>query len=144
MYQIVYLSRATRIFSDEAVQQLCKKSFDANFAHGVTGLLLFDGNRFIQALEGERDAVDNVMRRIVADRRHDSIVFLSDGLVETRQFGNWSMDYKRADEGCCSEGFLGKVKADVADVRDPALQAAFIGFASLSSSRTPGYRCSAA
>lgn len=143
MYQVVYLSRAKGRLDQDQIDELQRQASDANAKVDVTGLLLFDGRRFIQALEGPQAAVEEIMRRIIADPRHDSIDYLSHGTVAHRHFGKWSMDYRRADEGCCSSEFLAKVKEGVESVRDPKLQAAFIGFASLSVTRPAGYRWSA-
>lgn len=143
MYQVVYLSRATRRLDQDQLLDIHRQAMGANAEVDVTGLLLFDGRRFIQALEGPQAAVEAVMTRIANDPRHDSIDYLARREITDRQFGTWSMDYKLADDGCCSSDFITKVKEGVEYVRDPELQAAFIGFASLSSNRAPGYRCSA-
>jgi len=58
---------------------------------GVTGALLFDTVWFIQILEGERDAVSAVLRRIMGDERHDALTVMDCRPVEARLFGNWWM-----------------------------------------------------
>lgn len=143
MHQLVYLSRARRAFTQDDLVQLCARSASKNAGNHVTGLLLYDGKRFMQALEGEEPAVRAAMRRIEDDPRHYNIDYLTDRPIENRRFGDWAMDFKPAASGCCSREFLQKVKEDVAQVQDPELQAAFIGFALLASARPAGYRCTA-
>lgn len=141
IYQVVYMSRAKHALADDAAQDICRRSAKTNQAAGLTGLMLFDGERFIQALEGDRAAIKAVMKRVTSDSRHGSISYLADHFVTSRQFGNWSMNYKLADDTSSPQDFLERVKADVAGVQDIALKAAFIGFAVLASSRSRIHAC---
>jgi hypothetical protein len=143
LYQFVYISRALQRFSEEELAQLCARSIERNRTVGVTGLLLYDGTRFIQALEGEHGAVLAIVDRITRDDRHTDIDVMADRPVDTQQFGLWSMEVKQAAAGCCSREFLDKVKQDVSAVDDTAMRAAFIGFAVLGTGSGTGYRCSA-
>ncbi len=58
---------------------------------GVTGFLLFDGDVFVQALEGTRAAVTHTYNRITTDPRHLSIHLISCVDVQERLFANWLM-----------------------------------------------------
>lgn len=140
-YRIVYLSRAVRRFHDTEITELASHAASRNAETGVTGLLLYDGGRFIQALEGDKDSVISTMDRIEADQRHSSISYLYDGPAADRQFGLWSMEYRRTPDDCCTSDFIEKVKFWLAAVEDFHIQAAFIGFAVLGSHRPRGYVC---
>jgi len=141
LYRIVYLSRATRTFDDAELNALAAWSAERNAVASVTGLLLYDGSRFLQAIEGPEAQVTGTMDRIARDKRHDSLTYIQDDPVRDRQFGHWAMQLKLAPAGCCSTDFLERVKEDVTLVDDLNLQAAFIGFAVLSSQRPRGYTC---
>ncbi|QJU60314.1 BLUF domain-containing protein [Sphingomonas sp. AP4-R1] len=91
MLQLLYISSVTRAASDELVGEILTTSRRNNAAAGVTGLLLYDGKRFLQALEGSETAVSTTYERIKRDTRHRGIVLLSSKIVETRSFGEWSM-----------------------------------------------------
>lgn len=143
MYQIVYLSRACVRMTSEELEELAATASNRNGKVDVTGLLLFDGSRFLQALEGPEKATRETMTRIAADARHDSIEYIGHAPIDQRQFGLWSMLCKRAPDGCCTSEFLAKVREDVELVVDQTLRAAFIGFAALSIRRPQGYRCPA-
>lgn len=91
MLQLLYISSVTRAASDERVGEILATSRRNNAAAGVTGLLLYDGKRFLQALEGSETAVSTIYERIKRDTRHRGIVLLSSKIVETRSFGEWSM-----------------------------------------------------
>jgi len=131
IHRTVYMSRATRLLTDIEAQDLADRASESNKALSVTGLLLFDGRRFMQAIEGEKAAVQDLMARIRADPRHDMIAIVSDGPAARRKFGIWSMSYKRVGEGCCTTGYLNQVKTQMVDIPDLDLRAAFIGFAKL-------------
>lgn len=74
------------------LQNLLSKAVANNQELGVTGLLWYDGNNFVQALEGHRRAVNEVYsKNIAGDPRHHSLVLISCEDIEQRLFPNWSM-----------------------------------------------------
>jgi hypothetical protein len=62
-----------------------------NRREGVTGLLVADGDHYLQWLEGPPSGVAALMRAISMDRRHDSIEILSEAPAATRCFAGWDM-----------------------------------------------------
>ncbi|MGE6334829.1 BLUF domain-containing protein [Stenotrophomonas sp. NPDC077659] len=58
---------------------------------GVTGVLMFDGGRFLQYIEGPRDGIESVHARILNARRHGSISELAAGELQARWFPRWTM-----------------------------------------------------
>jgi hypothetical protein len=95
MLQITYISTARPELPAGAVEQILSTSRRNNGAAGVTGLLLYDGYRFLQALEGDPILVNQTYQRIKADPRHRAVVLLSSRDVEKRAFGNWDMAAQR-------------------------------------------------
>lgn len=59
----------------------------------ITGALVHDDLWFIQALEGERAAVETTFARIESDRRHRNAKIVCKSIVQTRLFPNWSMGF---------------------------------------------------
>ena len=57
MHQIVYTSTATEDFSTTDLRKLLLGARTRNRALGVSGMLVFHGGTFLQALEGEQRAV---------------------------------------------------------------------------------------
>jgi hypothetical protein len=137
LYRIVYMSRATSFLTDLEVEDLARKAGECNGAQSITGLLLFDGRRFMQAIEGDKNSVQTLMERIGADDRHESIVIVSEGRAARRKFSDWSLCYKRVGEGRAAPDYLNQVKAQLAAIPNPALQASFIGFAVLAYNDAP-------
>jgi hypothetical protein len=125
MRQLVYIS-SVRKQADVDPAVILAQSRRNNARARVTGLLFFDGKRFLQALEGDDATVDATFARIQADGRHHALVVLSNRTIETREFGEWAMAYKAPDE----EGGdpLERISALTANA-DPAVRATFAGFA---------------
>ncbi|MBD8641150.1 BLUF domain-containing protein [Sphingomonas sp. CFBP 13733] len=132
MRVVIYTSRAKRSFSTSEFSDLRDVAASKNHSLNITGLLLFDGNRFIQALEGDAAAVQVVMDRIEKDPRHDSITYFDTIETNYRQFNWWATEYQNVSDSLNGKEFLERVKKHVADVKSDSIKAAFIGFAALS------------
>ncbi len=130
-YRIVYMSRARLWFSDADLADLARPAQSANNRYGITGLLLYDGLRFVQAIEGRQAAIRQLMTNIERDIRHDNVEIASEGEIDQREFGNWSLAFKRVAAGRCTRAFISEVWSNVAHVADPEMRALFIGFAAL-------------
>ena len=135
MQIIIYISRAKQNFTSGDLADLRDLADARNRSEDITGLLLSDGARFIQALEGDAAAVQAVMDRIAKDSRHDNISYFRPITTNCRQFGKWTTKYL-ADRNLGEErGLLDRVMRHVADVECDSIKAVFIGFAALSLSR---------
>ncbi|WP_172330411.1 BLUF domain-containing protein [Mangrovicoccus sp. HB161399] len=103
IHQLIYVSQARRPFDGAALAGLLGHSRSANAAGGVTGLLIYredsGGQRghFLQILEGAEETVEATWARIRADRRHHSLLVLSESTVSGRMFGGWSMGFRNVD-----------------------------------------------
>ncbi len=89
--QLVYVSRALRLFTAEDLITLARQSEQRNRESDVAGALLYGRGLFLQALEGEHDAVDEVRSRIHRDPRHSNVQTLVDHTVKGRAFQRWAM-----------------------------------------------------
>ena len=89
--QLIYISRATRVLTDEEAEALVNRAASNNRKQGITGALLYLQGAFIQVLEGEADAISGLLDRLKRDTRHRDLRLLQDVEVQDRQFKNWSM-----------------------------------------------------
>lgn len=128
MLQLTYISSITPAYGAEIVTDILKASRRNNAAAGVTGVLVFDGRRFLQALEGETAEVNATYQRIKADPRHRAIVLLSSNHVEERAFGGWAMAAERVPGGS-GESVTEQVDALTSGIADANLRELFRGFA---------------
>ena len=129
MLQLTYISTATEQVTDRSVDEILATSRLNNAAGGITGLLLYDGRRFLQALEGDAALVNAAFHRIKQDRRHKAVVMLSSKDVEERAFGNWAMAAGRASPTAGGRSIPEQVDALTQAVADPGMRALFRGFA---------------
>lgn len=90
-HQLIYISTARPSLMLSDVEAILEASRRRNGRDNISGLLIFDGKRFLQALEGPIEAVETAFSRIALDPRHRAMVKLSSRGVETREFGQWSM-----------------------------------------------------
>ncbi|MDY0968652.1 MULTISPECIES: BLUF domain-containing protein [Sphingomonas] len=135
MQIIIYISRAKQNFTSGDLADLRDLADAGNRSEDITGLLLSDGARFIQALEGDAAAVQAVMDRIAKDSRHDNISYFRPITTNCRQFRKWTTEYLAERDLGEERGFLDRVMRHVAYVECDSIKAVFIGFAALSLSR---------
>ena len=98
MIQITYISHATEPMPAEQLIALLQQCLKNNVNNGVTGLLLYGNETFLQALEGDEKAVDDLVEKIKKDPRHTNIQFLHRRTIERRQYSEWSMGFKRVSD----------------------------------------------
>ncbi|ASU33501.1 BLUF domain-containing protein [Mucilaginibacter xinganensis] len=109
MKQIVYISSAVRLMQDNELLAILKSAQKNNKAYNITGVLLYSGGTFIQAIEGEAKDVDKLYDIVDLDPRHKSLIKLLDKSLTERNFPDWSMGFAAVDEDNTKEiaGFLG-------------------------------------
>ena len=71
--RIVYSSTATAPTDDDTQIDILRQSRANNGLNGISGILLSDGRRFLQVLEGTPEAIEHVFARISADPRHAEV-----------------------------------------------------------------------
>lgn len=94
MYQIVYVSAATQVFSKSDLLDLLAVAHETNQRLGVTGMLLYKDGDFIQLLEGEEAVVKKLLAKICEDPRHHTVIVLLEREVPERLFPDWSMGFR--------------------------------------------------
>ena len=70
-----------------------------NALDGVTGLLIFNGSRFLQIVEGAEAAIDDLVGRLRADDRHSAFEMRDERVVAERAFPDWSMELVTVSAG---------------------------------------------
>jgi hypothetical protein len=128
MYQLTYISTVRKNVEVDldAILQTSRRN---NRANGITGLLIADGIRFLQALEGDGPTVEATFLRIKEDPRHIAIVMLSMREIQTREFGSWDMACNRVGTVQDVMSLGDTVDALVTQVPDKNTQALFSSFA---------------
>ncbi len=88
--QILYFSREHDLGAG-GIFGLLDQARSANERAGLTGVLVFDRNYFLQCLEGPREELTRTFARIANDRRHTAVTLMSFHEVGGRDFTEWSM-----------------------------------------------------
>lgn len=91
LYRLIYVSHRAPDCDAAAVRDILAGSRMRNRLFGVTGVLMVSLRGFCQVLEGRREALDDLLRRIRDDDRHTSLLVLSLDVVPRRAFAGWEM-----------------------------------------------------
>lgn len=97
LHAIAYVSQARSALAPQELDALLADATAFNRMAGVTGVLMFDGERFLQYLEGPRDGLDSVYGRVLNASVHHGVRQLAAGAVATRWFPHWTMANRRID-----------------------------------------------
>ena len=97
MFNLVYASKATKPLTGGELVDWLHHFREKNTRLKITGLLLYKDASFMQALEGEEDAVRDLFDVIRRDNRHHRVNPVLTITVSTRQFPDWSMGFKNLD-----------------------------------------------
>lgn len=95
---IAYASQAVKGLGSLSVDGLVERAAAFNKLAGVTGILLFDGWRFLQYIEGPEDGMATVYSRILNATSHSDIIELARGRVGDRRMPYWAMHWVPADK----------------------------------------------
>ena len=98
MYYLVYSSTATQPISHQQLADILQSSHRNNPPLGITGMLLYCQGKFIQVLEGRRDAVHDLYLKIVKNTLHTNAQVLLEGRLPERNFETWTMGYKALED----------------------------------------------
>jgi Sensors of blue-light using FAD len=93
LIQLIYLSRATKVFNSNDLTGILTSSRFKNELLGISGMLLYHDGSFLQILEGEEASVEALYRRIHLDVRHSDCEILSRSYIDRRSFGEWKMGF---------------------------------------------------
>ncbi|MBU6194998.1 MAG: BLUF domain-containing protein [Burkholderiales bacterium] len=93
-----YCSQALLPIGQSDLDRLLQVSQRNNQRDGITGLLTFSGEVFVQFLEGPSDAVSRLMGRIQSDALHRDVIVLSEGADHERVLPGWDMELVAREE----------------------------------------------
>lgn len=98
MYQLIYISSATKSLARDEFSELVALSKSKNEAMGVTGVLMFKDGNFMQVLEGEQEVISKLYSTIQEDSRHTLVSIIQEGPISLREYPSWSSTYFNSEE----------------------------------------------
>ncbi|WP_157270829.1 BLUF domain-containing protein [Azohydromonas aeria] len=114
--RFLYASRLAPGQPATVVGALLTQARERNRQLGLSGALLFDGEHFLQLLEGPAEVVDALARRIEADPRHTEVQVLLHGAdAQAPLFQRWWGGWADAD---AVQAFLALDRGDPARLLD--------------------------
>ncbi len=91
--RLIYYSRASREMSLADLKAILDSARRNNAELDVCGMLCYEKRYFLQALEGDRETVNELYLDIADDPRHDEVTIISYTEVESPSFSKWQMGY---------------------------------------------------
>lgn len=91
LIQLTYASRTSETIGPADIKDILKSSQRNNGTLGLTGALCVANGIFLQQLEGDRQAVNQLYLRLLSDPRHSDPAILDFSEITCRRFGAWNM-----------------------------------------------------
>ena len=98
LYEAIYVSTIAPEAPLSIVSDIAAWSRRYNAAQHVTGVLIFDGMRFCQQLEGKQKDVLALIERISNDTRHSNVYILHHGPLKERRFRSFALAFTNVDD----------------------------------------------
>lgn len=89
--RLIYCSRAVPALDDADLLALAERSAVNNKLRGITGFLMMGDGVFLQAVEGTTHVLNDLLQRLLTDRRHTDVRLISLVPITSRAFAQWSM-----------------------------------------------------
>ena len=98
LYEVLYVSTLAPDQPLSVVAEIAARARIANAQTDITGLLIFDGQRFCQQLEGPQKHVLRLIERIRTDPRHVSVEVIHHGPAAGRRFQQFSLAFSTVED----------------------------------------------
>ena len=98
LYEVLYVSTLAPDQPLSVVAEIAGRARQVNAELDITGLLIFDGQRFCQQLEGPQKAVLNLIELIRNDTRHVNVEVIHHGPLAGRRFQHFSLAFSTVED----------------------------------------------
>ena len=104
LVRAIYCSTVNGI-GDKEIEAILDKSRANNALDNITGALIYDGQHFLQCLEGGRQSVSKRFLVISQDYRHKNVELIDFSVIKERRFPQWTMAYAGSSGLDCRRRF---------------------------------------
>ncbi|MEN2787979.1 BLUF domain-containing protein [Sphingomonas qilianensis] len=96
---LMYASTSQLVYYEGGnhVRDIVEYSRAWNASVGITGALVSSEQRFVQFVEGPSNAIDELLSKLRADRRHSGVTVIEERIVTKRRFAQWNLAYSGPD-----------------------------------------------
>lgn len=98
LVSMTYASRANPDVSAKDFNEILQQAKENNAANGITGMLTFNKDYFLQIIEGPRAQINRLLYSLIADQRHHDLQLIDTREIKHRQWAEWSMNYASPTE----------------------------------------------
>jgi hypothetical protein len=116
LIELTYVSEPAQAMSFLGLMRLLYHSHSNNQALGITGVLIYENDRFGQVIQGKEEQIDALWDRIQKDQRHKHVRLIDRKSISERTFSKWTMVFQGREEIANS---LPEVKGAIEDVEFP-------------------------
>ena len=93
LFQTIYVSAATDQLKLADLPEILIRARDNNKKFGISGLLIFHEDTFVQVLEGPKLEIEVLLKKIESDPRHKNMKILLRKELEEKEFDHWAMGF---------------------------------------------------
>lgn len=93
MKRLIYSSIASQEVDFKSVGDILTHAVSKNKEKGITGMMVYDGHKFLQCIEGDESEIDGLYQKIANDFRHHALHIIGEKLDKQRVFSQWNMGY---------------------------------------------------
>lgn len=97
LLRLTYISRTKDSLSSQQLDDILRTARLKNQERGITGVLVFNRDFFLQCIEGSRASINGLLNALVKDDRHYDLQIVQAVEVDERHWGEWSMNYVSAN-----------------------------------------------
>jgi CheY-like chemotaxis protein len=91
MQRIIYSSQRKEGFKISEIIEMLKLAQENNYGNGLSGMLVFGNDRFLQVLEGVNAPLEALYSKIKKDDRHQNLKTIANEEIKAPSFDLWSM-----------------------------------------------------
>jgi hypothetical protein len=92
LFRLIYTSTLSKNVDISTLPQIHSIAKTNNTQHGITGVLLFGNDYFLQCIEGSREEINRLFTKLARDVRHERIEISEYTETSERHFNKWSMN----------------------------------------------------
>jgi hypothetical protein len=96
-YAISYVSTVSSNLNETDIQKILDYSRDWNINNQITGILLFSEGNFFQVLEGEKELVTELFKRIKMDSRHYNLIKIFEKEISQERYKGYKANFISLD-----------------------------------------------
>lgn len=98
LVNLTYISQVSQKMDANTLKDILSTAQTNNKAYGISGILLFNRQFFLQTIEGSRPRINQLLTNLINDQRHTELRIVDSLQLSQRQWDKWSMAYATPSE----------------------------------------------